>query len=135
MEQVSLPYEFSVELVSISAGVDLAGLLGTPALLSILDRSGGERLVHGLIREMEQLHTANRWSGRSPRSRRGQAPGRCLMVERWRNLCLQRPQVMVQVMKVEQPCGKFQIIRPPGCIWKYLFQSVKKINFRANTRD
>lgn len=33
-----------------------------PACLSIADRSGGERLVHGLIREMEQLHTANRFT-------------------------------------------------------------------------
>jgi type VI secretion system secreted protein VgrG len=62
MEQVSRPYEFSVELVSRSGSVDIAGLLGTSADLSVLDRSGGERLVNGLIREMEQLHTANRFT-------------------------------------------------------------------------
>ena len=61
-EEVCKPYEFSIELVSRSANVDLTALLGTPACLSIANRSGGERLVHGLIREMEQLHTANRFT-------------------------------------------------------------------------
>ena len=61
-EEVCKPYEFGIELVSRSANVDLTALLGTPACLSIADRSGGERLVHGLIREMEQLHTANRFT-------------------------------------------------------------------------
>ena len=61
-EEVFKPYEFNIELVSRSANVDLTALLGTPACLSIADRSGGERLVHGLIREMEQLHTANRFT-------------------------------------------------------------------------
>ena len=61
-EEVCKPYEFSIELASRSANVDLTALLGTPACLSIADRSGGERLVHGLIREMEQLHTANRFT-------------------------------------------------------------------------
>ena len=61
-EEVCKPYEFSIELVSRSANVDLTALLGTPGRLSIADRSGGERLVHGLIREMEQLHTANRFT-------------------------------------------------------------------------
>jgi type VI secretion system secreted protein VgrG len=58
-EAVCKPYEFSIELVSRSANVDVVSLLGTPALLSIADKSGGTRLAHGLIREMEQLHTAN----------------------------------------------------------------------------
>ena len=61
-EEACKPYEFGIELVSRSANVDLTALLGTPACLSIADRSGGERLVHGLIREMEQLHTANRFT-------------------------------------------------------------------------
>ena len=61
-EEVCKPYEFSIELVSISANVDLTALLGSPACLSIADRSGEKRLVHGLIREMEQLHTANRFT-------------------------------------------------------------------------
>ena len=58
-EKVSEPYEFVVELVSRSASEDLTSLLGTEACLSIKDRSGGTRHVHGLIRSMEQLHTAN----------------------------------------------------------------------------
>ena len=59
MEQVCKPFEFSIELVSRSSNVDVTALLGTQACLSITDKSGGRRLVHGLIREMEQLHTAN----------------------------------------------------------------------------
>ncbi len=58
-EEVCKPYEFQIELVSRSASEDVAGLLGAPACLSIADRSGEKRLVHGLIRAMEQLHTAN----------------------------------------------------------------------------
>ena len=61
-EEVCKPYEFNIELVSRSANVDLTALLGTPACLSIADRSGGERLVHGLLREREQLHTAHRFT-------------------------------------------------------------------------
>ncbi|MDR2819601.1 MAG: type VI secretion system tip protein VgrG, partial [Desulfovibrio sp.] len=59
MEGVCKPYEFQIELVSRSANVDITALLGTPACLSIADRSGGTRLVHGLISQMQQLHTAN----------------------------------------------------------------------------
>jgi type VI secretion system secreted protein VgrG len=58
-ESVNRPFEFSIELVSRSANEDIISLLGTPGLLSISDRSGASRPVHGLIREMEQLHTAN----------------------------------------------------------------------------
>ncbi len=61
-EEVCKPYEFVIELVSRSADADIAGLLGSPACLSIADRSGEKRLVHGLIRRMEQLHTANRFT-------------------------------------------------------------------------
>lgn len=61
-ERVCSPYEFSVELVSPSPSVDCTALLGTLTCLSIADRSGEERLVHGLIRHMEQLHTANRFT-------------------------------------------------------------------------
>lgn len=58
-EEACKPYEFVIELVSRSYSADLTSLLGTPACLSIADRSGEKRLVHGLIREMKQLHTAN----------------------------------------------------------------------------
>ena len=58
-EAVCKPYEFSIELVSRRADIDLTGLLGVSACLSLADRSGTKRLVHGRIREMEQLHTGN----------------------------------------------------------------------------
>jgi Rhs element Vgr protein len=61
-EEICRPYEFSIELVSLSASEDLTSLLGTPGCLSIADRSGGIRKMHGLIRNMEQLHTANRYT-------------------------------------------------------------------------
>ncbi|UQZ87844.1 type VI secretion system tip protein VgrG [Deltaproteobacteria bacterium Smac51] len=58
-EKLNEPYEFVVELVSRKADVDLVPLLGSQAMLSIGDHSGGKRLVHGSIREARQLHTAN----------------------------------------------------------------------------
>lgn len=60
VEEVNRPYEFSVELVHTSAHIDIGGLVGSEAGFSIADRSGGRRLVHGIIRDMAQLHTANR---------------------------------------------------------------------------
>lgn len=58
-EAVNRPFTFSIELISCSANEDITSLLGRKALLRIVDKSGGTRLVHGLIRAMEQLHTAN----------------------------------------------------------------------------
>ena len=58
-EEACKPYEFAIELVSRLAEENISGLLGTKACLSIMDKSGGTRHVHGLIRQMEQLHTGN----------------------------------------------------------------------------
>lgn len=58
-EKISTPYEFELELVSRNPAADLNGLLGKSALLTMADHSGELRDVHGLIREAEQLHTAN----------------------------------------------------------------------------
>jgi hypothetical protein len=57
-EDTSASYEFGIELANRSSRVDLDSLLGKVGLLTITDRSGGKRYVHGYIREMEQLHTA-----------------------------------------------------------------------------
>ena len=62
VEGVSKPYEFRVELVDRTPSRDISSLLGTPALLSVADRSGGIRLVHGIISDVFQLHTANRYT-------------------------------------------------------------------------
>ncbi len=61
-EEINKPYAFTIELVSRSSSVDIAAFLGVSACLSIADKSGEKRLVHGLISEMEQLHTANRFT-------------------------------------------------------------------------
>ena len=58
-ERISRPYSFSIDLVSLFASEQLAGCVGQEGCLSIADRSGASRLVHGVIREMEQIHTAN----------------------------------------------------------------------------
>ena len=58
-EEVHEPYEFVIELVHESDNIDFAKVLGRPACLRIADRSGGARLVHGVVRRFEQLHTAN----------------------------------------------------------------------------
>lgn len=58
-ERVSAAYEFEIELVSRDSNLDLTGALGKECLLRIADKSGERRLVHGVIRQMEQLHSAN----------------------------------------------------------------------------
>jgi type VI secretion system secreted protein VgrG len=59
VEDVHRPYEFEVELVHKSPTLDFAALLGRTALLSVADKSGGVRHVHGVIRRFEQLHTSH----------------------------------------------------------------------------
>ena len=59
IEEANKPYEFTVELLSRNNNLDLTQMLGKTALLTVRDRSGGQRFVHGVIRQMEQLHTAN----------------------------------------------------------------------------
>jgi type VI secretion system secreted protein VgrG len=61
-EEANKPFVFCVELVSRSSNLDLSRMLGRSALLTITDRSGGRRFVHGIVRETEQLHTANRFT-------------------------------------------------------------------------
>jgi type VI secretion system secreted protein VgrG len=58
-EAVNTPFVFSIDLVSRSSNEDITSLLGTEALLTIPDKSGEVRHVHGLIAEFTQLHTAN----------------------------------------------------------------------------
>ena len=58
-EEAHRPYEFEIELVHESGNVDFASLLGQPGCLSISDKSGSVRHVHGIIRHFAQLHTAN----------------------------------------------------------------------------
>ncbi|MDR3176312.1 MAG: type VI secretion system tip protein VgrG [Desulfovibrio sp.] len=61
-EEVHRPYEFSIELVSTSANEDITARIGKNACLSIADRSGSVRPVHGLVAQMEQLHTSNKYT-------------------------------------------------------------------------
>lgn len=58
-EAVSEPYAFTVELVHRNARLELTPFIGTPALLTILDKSGVPRLIHGLVREMRRLQRGN----------------------------------------------------------------------------
>ena len=58
-EEVHKPYEYEIELVHESAYVDFAELLGQTACLSIRDKSGGVRHVHGVFRHLTQFHTSN----------------------------------------------------------------------------
>ena len=59
IEEAHRPYEFEIELVDESSGVDFTELLGQPACLSVADKSGGIRHVHGVIRHFGQFHTSN----------------------------------------------------------------------------
>ena len=58
-EGVNRPYEFIIELVSRNSELDLNAFVGKVAVLRITDRSGEQRLVHGIIRTMDQLHTTD----------------------------------------------------------------------------
>lgn len=58
-EQVSDGYIFNIEAVTRRANVDIPRLLGCPCHLDITDKSGGTRHLHGLVRQMKQMHTAN----------------------------------------------------------------------------
>ena len=59
VEETHQPYEFEIELVHESGSLDFSTLLAQPACLGISDKSGGVRHVHGIIRSLTQLHTAN----------------------------------------------------------------------------
>jgi type VI secretion system secreted protein VgrG len=59
VEEMHRPYEFEIELVHDLDNLDFAELLGRTACLSIRDKSGGVRHVHGVIHSFRQLHTAN----------------------------------------------------------------------------
>lgn len=61
-EAISEPYEFTLELVHPDARLDLTGFIGCPALLTVYDRSGAPRLVHGLAREMRRLKRGNQFT-------------------------------------------------------------------------
>ena len=62
VEEVCKPYEFTVEFIAPLAALPLTDLPGTTADLAIVDKSGTPRLVNGLVREVQQLHTANRFT-------------------------------------------------------------------------
>lgn len=59
VEEVHKPYEFTVEFVSLSSAENINDMVGKEACLTIIDRAGEKRPVHGLVRQAEQLHTSN----------------------------------------------------------------------------
>lgn len=61
-ERVSEPYSFTLELVDVSNALAPLDFLAAPALLRIVERGGGVRLVHGIIRHFEQLYTRKRFT-------------------------------------------------------------------------
>ncbi len=61
-EQISTPYEFSVEVISEDKFLDLRDLLGHEALLKVADHSGAKRMVHGIICSAERLHSGNKYT-------------------------------------------------------------------------
>ncbi len=101
VEEVNRPFEFDIELVSRSSNANMTALLGTPASLSIADRSGDTRHVHGLIRHMEQLHTANSFTHY-----------RCLLVPRLWFLSQIRDHRIFQNLSVVEIIG--QLLKEQG---------------------
>lgn len=58
-EEAHKPFLFFIELVHKSDSLNIAALLGTKGCLAITDAGGGTRYVHGHVKSMRQLHTAN----------------------------------------------------------------------------
>jgi len=61
-ERVSTPYEFVIEFVSMDANLNLTSALGKECLLTVADKSGDKKFLHGVIRQIEQLHTGNKYT-------------------------------------------------------------------------
>lgn len=61
-ERVNEPFEFHIEFIARDSNLPTTKFLGREGLLSVADKSGGTRLVHGVIRQMRQLHTGNRFT-------------------------------------------------------------------------
>jgi type VI secretion system secreted protein VgrG len=61
-EELCRPYSFFIELIHKSHHLDINSFVGTEASLSMRDLSGEPRIVHGVIRSFEQLHTANSYT-------------------------------------------------------------------------
>ena len=59
-EERNAPYCYEIELVSPVRELDLTGWMGRKALLTLCDRGGGRRLVHGSLWRMEHLRTGGR---------------------------------------------------------------------------
>lgn len=58
-EHISEPYTYQIEVVSPFTSMDIGDLIGREACLRIGDRSGGQRLVHGVVSNCDFLHAAN----------------------------------------------------------------------------
>jgi type VI secretion system secreted protein VgrG len=91
VEEAHRPFEFAIELVHDSANIDFSEFMGQPASLSIADRSGGVRHVHGVIRQFTYMHTAN-----------SRSHYRCLLVPRFWYLGLVTDHRIFQNMSVVQ---------------------------------
>ncbi len=61
-EEIGLPYEFTISLVASRDDIDIVGLLGKRALLTITDRSMRDRYIHGVIQQFEQTGTGNEFT-------------------------------------------------------------------------
>jgi type VI secretion system secreted protein VgrG len=90
-EERNEPYSFDIELVSRHAHLDTNSFLGKEGLLTVRDRSGGSRLVHGSILRMRLLHTANVFTHYS-----------CELVPRFRFLEMTRDHKIYQRLTVRQ---------------------------------
>ncbi len=61
-ERVNEPFEFTIQFISENRNLPTADLLGMEGTLTIADRSGKSRFVHGIISQIRQLHTGNRFT-------------------------------------------------------------------------
>lgn len=90
-ERVNEPFEFTIHFISENSNLPTADLLGMEGTLTIADRSGQSRFVHGIISQIRQLHTGNRFTHYQ-----------CLLVPRLRFLQESVCHRIYQIMDVKQ---------------------------------
>lgn len=61
-ERVNEPFEFTIHFISENSNLPTASLLGMEGTLTVADRSGKSRFVHGIISQIRQLHTGIRFT-------------------------------------------------------------------------
>ena len=61
-ETINTPFQFEIEFITRNHDLDIEDFIGSEGLLTISDRSGGVRHVHGLLRQIGYVNTRKTYS-------------------------------------------------------------------------